>query len=60
VIARANAALRAGLAKPETVARLAELGAAAIPGTPEEYQARNVAQHARLGELIRRIGVKAD
>ncbi len=60
VIARANAALRTGLTKPETVARLAELGAAALPGTPEEYQARNVAQHARLGELIRRIGVKAD
>jgi tripartite-type tricarboxylate transporter receptor subunit TctC len=60
VIMRANAALRVGLAKPETVARLAELGAAAIPGTPEEYQARNVAQHARLGELIRRIGIKAD
>ena len=60
VIARANTALRNGLAKPEMVARLAELGAAALPGTPEEYQARNVAQHARLGELIRRVGVRAE
>jgi len=42
------------------VARLGELGAVALPGTPEEYQARNVAQHARLGELIRRVGIKAD
>ena len=60
VIARANTALRNGLAKPEMVARLAELGAAALPGTPEEYQARNVAQHARLGELIRRVGIRAE
>jgi tripartite-type tricarboxylate transporter receptor subunit TctC len=60
VITRANAALRAGLAKPEVVSRLRELGATPLPGTPAEYQARNVAEHARLGELIRRLGVKAD
>lgn len=60
VIARANAALRKGLSKPETVARLRELGATPLPGTPEEYQARNAAEHARLGELIRRIGIRAE
>lgn len=60
VITRANAALRAGLAKPEVVSRLRELGATPLPGSPAEYQARNVAEHARLGELIRRLGVKAD
>ncbi len=60
VIARANAAMRAGLSKPEQVSRLMELGAAPIPGTPEEYQARNVQQFARLGELIRRVGIRAE
>jgi len=60
VIARANASLRAGLSKPQTMARLQDLGATALPGTPEEYQARNVAQHARLGELIRRVGIRAE
>ncbi|MCW8085675.1 Bug family tripartite tricarboxylate transporter substrate binding protein [Sabulicella glaciei] len=60
VIARVNAALRAGLGKPEMVSRLAELGARPIPGTPEEYQARNAAEFARLGELIRRVGIRAD
>lgn len=60
VIARANAALRAGLTKPAMVARLQELGATPLPGTPEAYQARNVAEHARLGELIRRIGIRAE
>lgn len=60
VIARINAALRAGLEKPEMVSRLAELGARPIPGTPEEYQARNATEFARLGELIRRVGIRAD
>ncbi|MDB5378091.1 MAG: tripartite tricarboxylate transporter substrate binding protein, partial [Rubritepida sp.] len=60
VIRRANTALRTGLSKPETVARLQELGATPLPGTPEEYQARNVAQYDRLGELIRRAGIRAE
>lgn len=60
VIARANAALRAGLQKPEIVSRMAELGARPLPGTPEAYQARNAAEFARLGELIRRVGIRAD
>lgn len=60
VIARANAALRAGLEKPETASRLAELGARPLPGTPEVYQARNAAEFTRLGDLIRRVGIRAD
>ncbi|WP_207538692.1 Bug family tripartite tricarboxylate transporter substrate binding protein [Sabulicella rubraurantiaca] len=60
VIARINAALRSGLEKPEMVSRLAELGARPIPGTPEAYQARNAAEFARLGDLIRRVGIRAD
>jgi tripartite-type tricarboxylate transporter receptor subunit TctC len=59
VIARANAALRAGLEKPETVSRMGELGARPLPGTPEIYQARNVAEFTRLGDLIRRVGIQA-
>ena len=60
VISRANAALRAGLSKPEHASRLMELGAAPIPGSPEEYQRRNEQQFARLGDLIRRVGIRAD
>jgi len=60
VIARANAALRTGLEKPETASRMAELGARPLPGTPEVYQARNVAEFARLGDLIRRVGIRAE
>jgi tripartite-type tricarboxylate transporter receptor subunit TctC len=60
VIQRANAALRKGLTKPETVSRLQELGATPLPGPPEEYQARNVAQYDRMGDLIRRAGIRAE
>lgn len=60
IIARLNAALRAGLEKPEIVARMAELGARPLPGTPEVYQARNEREFVRLGELIRRVGIRAE
>lgn len=60
VIQRANAALRTGLTRPETASRLQELGATPLPGTPEEYQARNAAEFARLGDVIRRAGIRAE
>ncbi len=60
IIARVNAALRDGLTKPETVSRMAELGARPLPGTPEVYQARNEREFVRLGDLIRRVGIRAE
>lgn len=60
IIARTNAALRAGLEKPEIVSRMAELGARPLPGTPEVYQARNEREFVRLGDLIRRVGIRAE
>jgi tripartite-type tricarboxylate transporter receptor subunit TctC len=60
VIARANQTLRDGLEKPQATARMFELGARPLPGPPEVYQARNVAEFARLGDLIRRVGIRAE
>ena len=60
IIAQINAALRAGLEKPETVSRMAELGARPLPGPPEVYQARNEREFVRLGDLIRRVGIRAE
>lgn len=60
IIAQVNTALRAGLEKPETVARMAELGARPLPGPPEVYQARNEREFVRLGDLIRRVGIRAE
>ena len=48
------------LEKPEIVARMAELGARPLPGSPEVYQARNEREFVRLGELIRRVGIRAE
>ena len=60
IIARVNQALRAGLEKPETVSRMVELGARPLPGPPEVYQARNEREFVRLGDLIRRVGIRAE
>nr|WP_248291390.1 tripartite tricarboxylate transporter substrate binding protein [Neoroseomonas marina] len=60
IIVRTNAVLRAGLEKPEIAARMAELGARPLPGTPEVYQARNEREFVRLGDLIRRVGIRAE
>lgn len=60
IVAQLNQALRAGLTKPETVSRMAELGARPLPGTPEAYQARNEREYVRLGDLIRRVGIRAE
>ncbi|MBW6399701.1 tripartite tricarboxylate transporter substrate binding protein [Roseomonas sp. HJA6] len=60
IIAKANAALRVGLSKPETASRMAELGARPLPGSPEVYQARNEREFVRLGDLIRRVGIRAE
>ncbi len=60
IIQRTNAALNAGLGHASVVARMTELGARPLPGTPEVYQARNVAEFARLGDLIRRVGIRPE
>ena len=42
------------------VKRLNDLGVDAMPGTPEEYTAFIKTETARLGELVRASGAKAD
>ena len=39
---------------------MAELGARPLPGPPEVYQARNEREYVRLGDLIRRVGIRAE
>ncbi|GGI98613.1 Bug family tripartite tricarboxylate transporter substrate binding protein [Neoroseomonas lacus] len=60
IIAQVNQALRVGLENPVTVSRMAELGARPLPGPPEVYQARNEREFIRLGDLIRRVGIRAE
>lgn len=60
IIAQVNQTLRVGLENPVTVSRMAELGARPLPGPPEVYQARNEREFIRLGDLIRRVGIRAE
>ncbi len=60
VIERLNAEFGKVLRNPEVVKRLNDLGIDAMPGTPEEYSAFIRTETARLGELVRASGAKAD
>lgn len=48
------------LATPEMRARFAELGNEPVGGTAEEFRAFLVAEMAKYGEIIRRVGITAD
>ncbi len=60
VVTRLNAEIRAVLDMAEVKARLAELGAAAAPGTPEEFGALITAQRAQWSEAVRAAGVRVE
>ncbi|HYF58961.1 MAG TPA: Bug family tripartite tricarboxylate transporter substrate binding protein [Burkholderiaceae bacterium] len=60
VIARANAALRAALAAPETVEGLATMGLEAASSTPEELAAMQKADLERWGPIVKTIGFTAE
>ena len=60
VIRRAHAVLAAGLRRPETVRRLAELGAVPIGDAPDAFRARIEAEHRKWGAVIREAGIRLD
>jgi len=57
VVLRLNAAIGRTLQEPDVQARLAADGAEAAGGTPEEFAGHIAAESARLGRLIRSIGI---
>ncbi|WP_161600841.1 Bug family tripartite tricarboxylate transporter substrate binding protein [Teichococcus oryzae] len=58
MIRRMQAALAAGLARPATMQRLADLGASPIGDAPEAFAARIAAEHAKWGAVIRDADIK--
>lgn len=60
VLARANAALRAALAAPETIEGLEAMGLESKSSTPAELAAMQKADTERWGPLIKSIGFTAD
>lgn len=60
VVARLNAAIKESIAKPETKARLATLGAITTSSTPEEFVAFLKKDAERWQRVITAAGVKAE
>lgn len=59
-IAKLNAAVNAGLATPETQARLTRLGAAPMIGTPEEFAALIAAETPKWAAVVKAAGIRIE
>ena len=60
VIARLNTEINKGLADPTMKARLAELGATALPGSPDNFASFLVNETEKWSKVIQFSGTKAD
>ena len=60
VVARLNQGIQASLARPETKKKLAELGAIAAGGSPEDFKSFLVKDAERWAKVIKAAGVKAE
>src|SRR5665647_2427043 len=60
IIERLNKALNAALASGEVQKRLANEGADALPGTPEDYATDIDHEEKKWGDLVRKLGLKVE
>jgi tripartite-type tricarboxylate transporter receptor subunit TctC len=60
IVDRLNKEINAALADPKTKARLADLGAAPLAGSPADFGKFMAAEAERWGKVIRTVGIKAD
>jgi tripartite-type tricarboxylate transporter receptor subunit TctC len=60
IIDKVNAAINAALADPVTKARLAELGAIALPGSPADFGRLVADETEKWGRVIRAANIKAE
>jgi tripartite-type tricarboxylate transporter receptor subunit TctC len=60
VIERLNRELNAVLTSPEIVERLAGLGIAATPGTPERFGEQMKSDLAKYGAVVKAAGIKVE
>lgn len=60
IVDRLNAEIRRVLADPDAIRRLAAQGNEPAPSTPEELAALIASDRARMGEVIRALGITAD
>jgi tripartite-type tricarboxylate transporter receptor subunit TctC len=60
IIDRLNAEVNLVLAEPKIKARLADLGAVALTGSPADFGRLIAAEAEKWGKVVRTIGIKAD
>jgi tripartite-type tricarboxylate transporter receptor subunit TctC len=60
IVARLNAAVNAGLAAPETQARLARLGAAPLIGTPADFAALIATEVPKWAAVVKAAGIRIE
>jgi len=60
IVEKLNRELNALLTSPEVVERLAALGIAATPGTPEQYSEQMKSDLAKYGQVVKAAGIKAE
>jgi tripartite-type tricarboxylate transporter receptor subunit TctC len=60
IIDKLNRVINAGLADPKFKARLADLSAAALPGSPADFGKLIADETEKLGKVIRAANIKAD
>ena len=60
VVDRLNREVNAILAKPDKTKRLAELGAALLPGSPADFGKLLADETEKWGKVIRFAGIKAE
>ena len=60
VVSKVNEAVRTAQADPETRKRLAAAYIEPLPMSPAETASALAAEHERLGDLIKQLGIKAD
>ena len=60
IIEKLNSEINAALADPEIKTRLADLGAAVLPGSPAEFGKLIAEETEKLGRVIRTANIKID
>ena len=60
IVDRLNRELNAVLSSPETVEKLAALGIAATPGTPDAFGTQIKSDLAKYGKVVKAAGIKAE
>jgi len=60
IVRKLNLAVNAGLADPALKARLAELGAKVLPGSPDDYVRFVADETDKWGAIVKSIGARAD